>query len=154
MCTGIGEQNVNERVKLCGWVQKWRDLGGVIFIDLRDRSGVVQLVFNDENNSTALKIAESLRNEYVIQVEGIVVKRDPSNYNGNIATGTIEVLCDNVNILDAAKTPPIYIDDSDTSKESVRLKYRYLDLRKSRMQNNMATRHRVSKFIRNYLDDQ
>ncbi|HAE63166.1 MAG TPA: aspartate--tRNA ligase [Eubacteriaceae bacterium] len=153
MCADISEENIGQEVKLCGWVQNRRDLGGVVFIDLRDRTGVVQLVFNEENDAQALKIADGLRNEYVIQAEGEVVKRDPANYNDNISTGTIEVMCSKVKILDSAKTPPIYVDDSDTSKESVRLKYRYLDLRKNKMHKSMVTRHKVAKYIRNFLDD-
>ncbi|SHE27066.1 aspartate--tRNA ligase [Alkalibacter saccharofermentans] len=153
MCADITEKNIGQNVKLCGWVQNRRDLGGVVFIDLRDRTGVVQLVFNEENDAEALKVADGLRNEYVIQTEGEVVKRDPANYNDNISTGTIEVICSQVKILDSAKTPPIYVDDSDTSKESVRLKYRYLDLRKNKMHNSMVTRHKVAKYIRNFLDD-
>ncbi|WP_408626542.1 aspartate--tRNA ligase [Alkalibacter mobilis] len=154
MCAEINENNIGENVKLCGWVQNRRDLGGVVFIDLRDRTGVIQLVFNGENNEEALKIADRLRSEFVIQIEGNVVRRDAGNYNANIPTGELEIICDNVKILDTAQTPPIYVDDSDTSKESVRLKYRYLDLRKSKMQNNMKTRHKVSKYIRNFLDNE
>lgn len=154
MCGNITEEMVGDSVKLCGWVQNRRDLGGVVFIDLRDRSGIVQLVFNSEEDKDAFEIADRLRSEYVVQVEGKVVHRDEENYNENIPTGTLEVLCNHVQVLDQAQTPPIYVDDSDTSKESVRLKYRYLDLRKSRMLHNMKTRHKVSRFIRDFLDNE
>ncbi|QSX09624.1 aspartate--tRNA ligase [Alkalibacter rhizosphaerae] len=154
MCGKITEEQVGDTVKLSGWVQNRRDLGGVVFIDLRDRTGIVQLVFNSETDKNAFLVADRLRSEYVVQVEGVVVERDPDNVNDNITTGTLEVLCNKVEVLDQAQTPPIYIDDNDTSKESVRLKYRYLDLRKSRMHQNMKVRHQVSKFIRNYLDDE
>lgn len=154
MCGTINQELVGQTVKLSGWVQNRRDLGGVVFIDLRDRTGIVQLVFNGEQNQEAFKIADRLRSEYVVQVEGVVVDRDPGNFNPNIVTGTLEVLCSQVVVLDQAQTPPIYVDDSDTSKESVRLKYRYLDLRKSRMHQNMKIRHQVSRFIRNFLDEE
>jgi aspartyl-tRNA synthetase len=150
----ITEEQAGQEVRLSGWVQNRRDLGGVIFIDLRDRTGIVQLVFNEEKDPASFKIADRLRSEYVVQVEGHVVMRDADNCNPNIVTGTLEVLCHQVEILDQAQTPPIYVDDSDTSKEAVRLKYRYLDLRKSRMHQNMKIRHQVSRFIRNFLDDE
>ncbi|HCX64160.1 MAG TPA: aspartate--tRNA ligase [Eubacteriaceae bacterium] len=154
MCGYLQEETINQEVTLAGWVQNWRDLGGVIFIDLRDRSGIIQLVFNGERSKEALEVAETLRNEYVVQVKGIVAQRDQENVNESIPTGKIEVYCDQVKILDKAKNPPIYIDDSDTSNEGVRLKYRYLDLRKNQMQKNMAVRHEVTKYIRRFLDDQ
>ncbi|MPW26001.1 aspartate--tRNA ligase [Alkalibaculum sp. M08DMB] len=153
MCSELNESNIGEKVKLCGWVQKWRDLGGVIFIDLRDRSGIIQIVFDESTDSDACKIASTLRNEYVIQVEGNVIRRSVETVNDNIATGIIEVKCESVNLLDQAQNPPIYIDDADTSKESIRLKYRYLDLRKPSMQRNLIIRHKVAGFIRNYLDE-
>lgn len=153
MCGELDSNNIGENVKMCGWVQKWRDLGGVIFIDLRDRSGIIQLVFDNSTDEEASKIASTLRNEFVIQVEGKIIDREADNINPNIKTGKIEVECNKIEILDSAQTPPIYVDDSDSSKESVRLKYRYLDLRKSFMQKNMILRHKVTKFIRNYLDN-
>lgn len=152
MCTQICEENIGERVKLCGWVQNWRDLGGVTFIDLRDRSGIVQIVFDDSTNNEASKLASSLRNEYVIQVEGVVVNRSQDTINPSMATGKVEVKCNSLVLLNSAQTPPIYIDDSDTSKESIRLKYRYLDLRKQSMKNNMIIRHKVKEFMRSFLD--
>ncbi|MFZ7119870.1 MAG: aspartate--tRNA ligase [Eubacteriaceae bacterium] len=153
MCGELDSNNIGENVKICGWVQKWRDLGGVIFIDLRDRTGIIQLVFDNSIDEEASKIASTLRNEFVIQVEGKIIDREADNINPNIKTGKIEVECNKIDILDSAQTPPIYVDDSDSSKESVRLKYRYLDLRKSFMQKNMILRHKVTKFIRNYLDN-
>mgnify|MGYP000855215290 CR=1 FL=1 len=154
MCTQLGEENINQEVKLSGWVQKWRDLGGVTFIDLRDRSGIIQIVFNESDNAEAAKLASSLRNEYVIQVCGNVVKRAEETINPNLSTGTIEVKCHSLKVLDVAQTPPIYIDDTDTSKESIRLKYRYLDLRKQNMKNTIMMRHKVTSFVRNFLDDE
>ncbi len=152
MCSNVNEESVGQEVKLCGWVQKWRDLGGVTFIDLRDRSGIIQIVFDEKTDREACKLASSLRNEYVIQIEGTVMKRSAETVNPILSTGAIEVKCHSLKVLDEAQTPPIYIDDSDTSKESIRLKYRYLDLRKPGMQKTIRTRHKVASLIRNYLD--
>lgn len=154
MCGSLDKTNLGDTVKLCGWVQKWRDLGGVIFIDLRDRSGIMQTVFDESISKEACEKAETLRNEFVIQVEGTVVLRAEENINNNLATGEIEVKCTSVNILDTANTPPIYIDDNDSSKESLRLKYRYLDLRKPGMQKNLLMRHKVASFFRQYLNEE
>ena len=112
MCSNVNEESVGQEVKLCGWVQKWRDLGGVTFIDLRDRSGIIQIVFDEKTDSKACKLASSLRNEYVIQIEGTVMKRSAETANPALSTGTIEVKCHTLNVLDEAQTPPIYIDDS------------------------------------------
>ncbi len=152
-CGEITEQAIGEKVNLKGWVQKRRDLGGLIFIDLRDRSGVVQIVFNPEVSSEALTIAEGIRNEYVLDVQGTVIAREEGTYNPNIETGKIEIKVEKVTVLNAAKTPPFSIDNKTEVSEDVRLKYRYLDLRRPVMYETFKMRHDVTKTIRNYLDD-
>ncbi|CAM2752058.1 aspartate--tRNA ligase [Salinicoccus roseus] len=151
--TEITEELTGERVHLKGWVQKRRDLGGLIFIDLRDRSGVMQVVFNPEVSEAALETAERIRSEYVIAVTGKVLQRDPSQYNDNIETGKIEVLVDEVEVLSKADTPPFQIMDESIA-EDIRLKYRYLDLRKPKLQNILKLRHQLNRSIRNFLDNE
>ena len=129
-----------------------RDHGGVIFLDLRDRSGVVQLVFNPENSAHAYSVAEQLRSEWVIQVEGTVNQRPPGSENPNMATGAVEVVADDVQVLNSSLTPPFYITDDVDADESLRLRYRYLDLRRPQMQANLRLRHQVVKYIRDFLD--
>ena len=153
-CGEVPESAIGETVVLKGWVQKRRDLGGVIFIDFRDRTGVVQIVFNSETSEEALAIAERVRNEYVLDITGKVVLRDEETVNPNIATGKIEVLVENVTIINAAKNPPFMIDDkSEEVSEDVRLKYRYLDLRRPALFNTIQMRHNVTKSMRNFLDE-
>ncbi|MBU9712521.1 aspartate--tRNA ligase [Evansella tamaricis] len=152
-CGEVLENLIGSNVVLQGWVKKRRDLGQVIFVDLRDRTGHVQVVFNGEANPAALNIAEKIRNEYVIQVKGKVVKREESNINEKIPTGNIEVLVDEIEILNAAKGLPFLIEDNVEISEDVRLKYRYLDLRRPKMFETMKLRHRTTKIIRDYLDD-
>ncbi len=154
MCAVLTEENVGQHVVLSGWAQKMRDLGGVIFIQLRDRSGIIQVTFNDECEREVFETASTVRSEYVIQVEGKVAMRDEGNYNTNIPTGKIEIICEKINILDAANTPPIYIEDDDTVNESLRLKYRYLDLRKPSMQQKLITRHKTAQVVRNFLSNE
>ncbi|MEZ2457284.1 aspartate--tRNA ligase [Salinicoccus roseus] len=151
--TEITEELTGERVHLKGWVQKRRDLGGLIFIDLRDRSGVMQVVFNPEVSEAALETAELIRSEYVISVTGEVLQRDPSQYNDNIETGKIEVLVDEVEVLSKAETPPFQVMDESIA-EDIRLKYRYLDLRKPKLQNILKLRHQLNRSIRNFLDNE
>ncbi|MCG7332914.1 aspartate--tRNA ligase [Salinicoccus roseus] len=151
--TEITEELTGERVHLKGWVQKRRDLGGLIFIDLRDRSGVMQVVFNPEVSEAALETAERIRSEYVISVTGEVLQRDPSQYNDNIETGKIEVLVDEVEVLSKAETPPFQVMDESIA-EDIRLKYRYLDLRKPKLQNILKLRHQLNRSIRNFLDNE
>ncbi|WP_031548892.1 aspartate--tRNA ligase [Salinicoccus luteus] len=151
--TEITEEMTGEKVHLKGWVQKRRDLGGLIFIDLRDRSGVMQVVFNPEVSEAALETAERIRSEYVIAVTGEVLQRDPSQYNDNISTGKIEVLVDEVEVLSKADTPPFQIMDESIA-EDIRLKYRYLDLRKPKLQNILKLRHQLNRSIRNFLDNE
>ncbi len=153
-CGEVPETAVGEKVVLKGWVQTRRDLGGLIFIDLRDRSGVVQVVFNPETSLEALQLAEKIRSEYVLSVEGQVVAREESTYNDNISTGKIEVQAQSVTILNAAKTPPFEIADDTEVSEDVRLKYRYLDIRRPVIFNTLKMRHQVTKAIRNFLDSE
>jgi len=153
-CGEVPESAVGEKVTLKGWVQKRRDLGGLIFIDLRDRSGIVQVVFNPDLSKEALQTAEKIRNEYVLNVVGTVVRREEGTINGNIATGTIEVQAEEVTIINEAKTPPFQITDRTDASEDVRLKYRYLDFRRPAMFETLKMRHQVTKHIRNYLDSE
>lgn len=153
-CGEVPESAIGEKVVLKGWVAKRRDLGGVIFIDLRDRSGVVQVVFNPEISEEALAIAERVRSEYVLDITGKVVERDEETINPNIPTGKIEVLVESVTIINAAKNPPFLIEDkSDEVSEDVRLKYRYLDLRRPALFNTIKMRHDVTRSMRNFLDE-
>lgn len=153
LCGDLGPADIGKEVRLAGWADTRRNLGGVLFIDLRDRSGKVQLVVNDKTDPKAAEEAEKVRSEYVVEVEGEVVARSPETVNPNTPTGDVEVLVKKLIILDTAQTPPIYITDDDTSNESVRLKYRYLDLRKPKNQKTLMTRARVMKLTRDYLDD-
>ncbi|MFJ7927763.1 aspartate--tRNA ligase [Peribacillus sp. NPDC096448] len=148
----VTEAAIGEKVTLKGWVQKRRDLGGVIFIDLRDRSGVVQVVFNPDISADALATAEKIRNEYVLDIQGTVIKRDEANFNPNVTTGTVEVQAENVTILNEAKTPPFIIDERTDVSEDIRLKYRYLDLRRPAMFETLKMRNKTTKAIRDYLD--
>ncbi|PMC39735.1 aspartate--tRNA ligase [Bacillus sp. UMB0899] len=153
-CGEVPESAIGEEVVLKGWVAKRRDLGGVIFIDLRDRTGVVQVVFNPEISAEALAIAEKVRSEYVLDITGKVVERDEETINPNVSTGTIEVIVEKVTIINAAKNPPFLIEDkSDEVSEDVRLKYRYLDLRRPGLQSTLQMRHQVTRSMRNFLDD-
>lgn len=154
VCGEMLEGLIGEKVKLQGWVKTRRDLGQVIFVDLRDRSGFVQIVFNGEKYPEALEVAEKIRSEYVIHVEGIVVAREASTVNEKIPTGKIEVMVDDIKILNASKGLPFTIDDDVEISEDVRLKYRYLDLRRPKMFNTMQLRYRTSKLIRDILDEQ
>ncbi|UPG64649.1 aspartate--tRNA ligase [Metabacillus endolithicus] len=153
-CGEVPESAIGEEVVLKGWVAKRRDLGGVIFIDLRDRTGVVQVVFNPEVSPEALAIAERVRSEYVLDITGKVVSRDEETINPNVSTGTIEVIVEKVTIINAAKNPPFLIEDkSEEVSEDVRLKYRYLDLRRPALLNTIQMRHNVTKSMRSFLDD-
>ncbi|HQA60867.1 MAG: aspartate--tRNA ligase [Tepidanaerobacteraceae bacterium] len=151
-CGNLRPEHEGKEVCLAGWVQTRRDLGGLIFVDLRDRSGVVQVVFNPEQKE-AFETADKLRTEYVIAVKGKVVKRPEENVNPKISTGYIEVIGEEVKILSASKTPPFAIEDDVKVDESIRLKYRYLDLRRPKMQHNMIFRSKVKKAIRDFLDE-
>ena len=152
MCNDLSLKDVLEKVTVMGWVHKRRDLGGVIFIDLRDRSGILQIVFHMDDDEEIFRKAETLRNEYVIAVRGIVVKRDPETINPKIDTGEIEVKVNELRILSVAETPPIYIEENTDANELLRLKYRYLDLRRPDMQKNIILRHKIAKLARDYYD--
>lgn len=154
LCGELNTEFVGQTVKLCGWTDTRRNLGGVLFIDLRDRSGKVQLVVNEEVSVEAFAEAEKVRNEYVLCIEGEVVNRDAENVNPKMATGEIEVMVKSLTILDTADTPPIYVEDDDKSNEAVRLKYRYLDLRKPKNQKMLKIRAQVVSIARNFLNDE
>ncbi|MUV39535.1 Aspartate--tRNA ligase [Lentibacillus sp. JNUCC-1] len=148
----ITDQQLEQTVLLKGWVHKRRDLGGLIFIDLRDRSGLVQVVFNPANSEKALKTAETIRSEYVVQVKGKVVKRSSETVNPAMATGALEVIASDVVIINSAKTPPFLIQDKDEVSEDLRLKYRYIDLRRQQLQNTFKMRHQITQAFREYLN--
>ena len=152
LCAQLTEQNVGQEVTVMGWVDTRRDLGGLIFIDVRDTSGVMQCVFDSAEYKDFAKV-ESLRNEYVVAIRGKVLLRDEETINPNIATGTIEVRATDLKILSAAKTPPFYIEDGVNVREELRLKYRYLDLRRPEMQAKMKMRHQVMQLVRNYFSE-
>ena len=149
-CGELNKTNLNEEVVLCGWVNRRRDHGGVIFLDLRDKKGLAQIVVNPETAET-FKLAETIRNEFVIKVTGKVLARDNEMINKKIPTGEIEVLADKIEILNASKPIPFQLDSMETSEE-VRLKYRYLDLRRDEMQQRLRLRSKVTHFMRDFMD--
>lgn len=151
-CELLSKEHAGQEVVLCGWVSRRRDHGGLIFVDLRDRSGLVQVVFSPDVNGDAFTKAESVRNEYVLAVRGTVRMRTQETVNSNMVTGEIEVYGSELRILNAAKTPPFYIQDNVDVDETLRLKYRYLDLRRPEMQRNLMLRHRVTKAMRDFFD--
>lgn len=151
-CGDVTKQMENKQVILNGWVNKRRDHGGLIFVDLRDRSGIVQIVFNEELSKETLAVAESIRTEYVLAVKGTVVSRASEAINDKMPTGEIEVICDEIEVLNKAKTPVFEIMDDVKVDENIRLKYRYLDLRRPEMQQNMILRHKVTMEMRKFLD--
>jgi len=153
-CGELSESNIGESVVLNGWVDTRRDLGGVIFIDLRDRYGITQIVFEPTYNKETHKLASHLRSEYVISVEGKVRKRPPETDNPKLPTGHIDVMVDKLIILNKAETPPFQIADNVDVHEDIRLKYRYLDLRRSNMQKNLLLRHDMYQSVRKYFDEQ
>ena len=149
-CGALNKANLNEEVILCGWVNRRRDHGGVIFLDLRDKKGLAQIVINPETADT-FKLAETIRNEFVIKVTGKVLARESEMINKKIPTGEIEVLADKIEILNASKPIPFQLDSMETSEE-VRLKYRYLDLRRDEMQQRLRLRSKVTHFMRDFMD--
>ena len=151
-CGLVTEELVGKEITLHGWVQKRRDHGGVIFIDLRDREGVMQVVFNPQHNQTAFEIADTLRPEYVIEVTGTVALRGEGLTNPNLKTGTMELEVHQVELLAKAKTPPIYIEDDKVASDELRMKYRYLDMRRKPVLENLRLRHKTTRAIREYLD--
>ena len=149
-CGALNLQNLGDSVTLCGWVQKSRDLGGMTFIDVRDRYGITQLVFNMDDNRELCESARSLGREFVIKAIGTVVER--SNKNLKIPTGEIEIKVSALEILNAAKLPPFMIDDETDGGDELRMKYRYLDLRRNPVRNNLVLRHKMAQSVRRYLD--
>ncbi|NLI68865.1 MAG: aspartate--tRNA ligase [Bacilli bacterium] len=150
----LTKEHVGKEVVLKGWVHRRRDLGELIFIDLRDQSGIVQLVFNPDYSREALEIADKLRSEFVIEVHGKVIERDPETVNPNLKTGDIEVTVSEVNILNRSKPIPFLIHEAEDVSEDLRLKYRYLDLRREDMQNTFKKRHQITQSVRNFLNEQ
>jgi aspartyl-tRNA synthetase, bacterial type len=150
-CTEISATNIGETVTVMGWVQKQRNLGSLVFIDLRDRTGIVQLVFTDKDGEMFEK-AKTIRSEYVIATVGKVAARAPEAVNKKMATGEIEIIASELRILSSSETPPLYIEEDSDVNEQTRLKYRFLDLRRPDMQRNLMLRHRVAKVARDYYD--
>ncbi len=150
-CGHVTASDLDQTVELCGWVHHRRDHGGVIFIDLRDREGRVQIVI-DPDTPESFASAEQVRNEYVLKISGKVRRRPEGTVNSELPTGEIEVLCQNIEVLNSSETPPIHVDDDNVNEDS-RLKYRYMDLRRPEMQSNLILRAKVSKVMRAYLDD-
>jgi aspartyl-tRNA synthetase len=152
-CGELSKKDIGRGVILQGWVQTARDHGGVIFVDLRDRYGITQVKFNPEISREMHALAESLKREYVIECEGRVIARPKGMENPSLATGDIEVECTRLDILNKADTPPIEVDDKKIAGEDLRLKWRYLDLRRPGMQRNLAVRHKTAQAIRKYMSD-
>lgn len=152
-CGTLAKADNEKEVMLCGWVAKRRDHGGLIFIDLRDRSGIVQVVVDPDHAGEDFAKAEAIRSEYVIKVHGVVRLRSEETINPNLATGEVEVVAKELEVLNSAKTPPFYIQDGIDVDENLRLKYRYLDLRRPEMQRNLMLRHKVTKLMRDYMDN-
>ena len=154
MCGELTAADEGKTVVLTGWTAKNRLLGGLIFLTLRDRTGIVQISFNDETDREVFKKAERVRSEYVLAVRGKVAKRTKENINPDMKTGEIEVMAEEIRILNESETPPFYIEEGIDTNDALRLKYRYLDLRRPDMQRNMVMRHRVAKIARDYFDEQ
>ena len=151
-CGELTDKNIGSKVTLVGWANKWRDHGGVVFIDLRDRSGLIQTVFNPETDADIHQAAHKIRNEYVIQVEGDVRERPEGTVNPNLPTGQVEVVVTKLTVLNECKPLPFMIEDDAEVSESLRYKHRYLDLRRPIIQQNMIIRHKATRAFRNYLD--
>ncbi|HEY0757451.1 MAG TPA: aspartate--tRNA ligase [Ktedonobacteraceae bacterium] len=152
-CGELNTTNVNQQVTVAGWVNRRRDHGGLIFLDIRDRYGITQVICDPERNAEAHSIASELRSEYVVQVSGTVVKRLAGTENPHLSTGEIEIEAGRILTLNPARTTPFPISDAITVDESLRLKYRYLDLRRGKMRENIVLRHRITKLMRDYLDE-
>jgi aspartyl-tRNA synthetase len=152
-CGELQKKHVGNVVNLAGWVHRRRDHGGIIFVDLRDRSGLVQVVFNPELSPNSIQLATDLRNEWVVKVKGEVALRPPESANPDMPTGAVEVLAQEIEILNQSPTPPFYINEDSEVDETLRLKYRYLDLRRPKMKDILVLRHNVVKFIRDFLHE-
>ncbi|HFG0410965.1 TPA: aspartate--tRNA ligase [Staphylococcus aureus] len=154
-CGLVTEAFLGQEITLKGWVNNCRDLGGLIFVDLRDREGIVQVVFNPAFSEEALKIAETVRSEYVVEVQGTVTKRDPETVNPKIKTGQVEVQVTNIKVINKSETPPFSINEENVNvDENIRLKYRYLDLRRQELAQTFKMRHQITRSIRQYLDEE
>ncbi|MEK3934101.1 aspartate--tRNA ligase [Sporosarcina sp. FSL W7-1349] len=153
-CGKLSEQQIGEKVTLKGWVQRRRDLGGLIFVDVRDRTGIVQAVFNPDFSEEAHAIADKLRNEYVVELTGKVIEREEETKNPNLETGEIEIQVTELHIINEAKNPPFMIEDETDVGEETRLKYRYLDLRRPQLAKTFKMRSDITKTVRNFLDDE
>ena len=151
-CGDISEEHVGKSVVVMGWVQKSRNLGSLIFADIRDRSGIVQATFNQDTNKTVFEKASSLRSEFVVAIVGVVAYRGSDAVNTKMKTGKYEILSEDIKILAKSETPPIYIEEGLDANEAIRLKYRYLDLRRPDVQKNLILRHRITKATRDYYD--
>lgn len=152
-CGTVTEEHIGQEITLNGWVNKRRDLGGMIFIDLRDREGIVQVIFDAEKNGASLEVAEDIRREFVLEVKGKVVARREGSENPDLVTGNIEIEANEVNVLSKSKNIPFELNDDNNVSEDLRLKYRYLDLRRPKMAKNLKIRHQVKQVFRNFLDD-
>ena len=153
-CNDLGAGHIDEEVTLMGWVLRRRDHGGVIFIDLRDRWGITQIVFNPEYNSEAHAKAHGLRSEWVLAVRGRVCKRPEGMANENLHTGAVEIMVHELRILNVSKTPPFPLDEESEVSDSLRLQYRYLDLRRPGMADNLIMRHKACQALRSFLNDE
>lgn len=153
-CGKVTKDYLGQKITLAGWVQKRRDLGGMIFIDLRDREGIVQVIFNAKHSAEAFEVAEGIRSEYVLEIVGTVVERKEGTINSKLTTGEIEIEAESVKILNKAKTPPFDIKNDVEVSDDLRLKNRFLDLRRPKMNQNMVLRHKVKKVFRDFLNEQ
>ncbi len=151
-CSDLNKSHLGQKVTLCGWVGTRRDHGGLVFVDLRDRYGLTQVVFNPELHAQAHKIAKEIRPEYVICVKGEVGERPAGTVNSKLPTGEIEIIANELEILSSSETPPFPVEDNVDVSEDLRLKFRYLDLRRPSMQKNLLSRYRITKIARDYLD--
>ncbi len=154
MCGSLRLSDAGKRATIMGWVNKRRDLGNIIFIDVRDRSGVTQAVFDASAGSELHQKAEQLRNEYVVAITGTVRKRTPDTINPNVSTGEVELVAEELKVLNEAKNPPFLPSDTTLPYEEMRLKYRYIDLRREKMQANIEMRHNIALAVRQYLAGQ
>ncbi|MCS7049828.1 MAG: OB-fold nucleic acid binding domain-containing protein, partial [Verrucomicrobiae bacterium] len=150
-CSQLRKSDVGQKVVLAGWVHTRRDHGGIVFIDLRDREGLTQVVFDPQHNRPSWEAAQALRSEYVIAVEGMVRARPAGTENPKLETGEVEVLAHRLEVLNTSATPPFPIEDAAAS-EDLRLEYRYLDLRRPPLARNLKMRHRIAKAVRDYFD--
>ncbi|MGI9323499.1 MAG: amino acid--tRNA ligase-related protein, partial [Pseudomonadales bacterium] len=153
LCGQLRDADIDQEVSLCGWVHRRRDHGGVIFLDVRDHTGIIQLVF-DPDAAESFALADQVRNEYVLHVKGRVRARDEAAINPKMATGKVEVLGKELDILNPAETPPFQLDEYSSAGEDVRLRHRYLDLRRPEMQQRLRLRSRTNHLIRAFLEEQ